>query len=1265
MFKFRFSFLLVLIFIITPLFKAGADIGLDGYLNIDRFETYIQKWAETVSKRSPEAKAAAKLISEISPEEIAKMKIPDATLADAFNYDDIIYKIIKEKNPAANLTQNDIKWDYNFFKRKLNEAYTLKDVKRKTTKTPEVSPKLAVPPPQKDFSGYMSANSDDVLLDVDSYVSSRNTRAVFWDASATNKKVEFHVGTARDFIDNLKARGGEIVGEVKTLASNYNPIYAIRLPGEKNIHYAITEISGGDRLEHLVSQAYLVQWDPKSGKKNISKNITVFGSPEKKLLDEEQRFTKLLQSVPKADQVVIGQKGGFEKAFRSAAKAKSITDLYKAYPDELKAMLSKDEIKLLDKYKAPMEAIKDAGDWEKLYAKVLPVLEAKKMPLAADFEVFTINYGSHEISDYLLKNADGKPVRWRIISNSWGDEVIPVANGLKNTGHTNVSYIGTAGAIPGAGLDIGDLVRPSEIINADGVAAKVNIGVKGADKTIGHVYSPYEETKDWLKAQKGKTHAVEVETAYLASIFNDKNDRLNVYLMISDVIGEEGKTLANSNSSSRKNSLLNSLASVINENGTTLPVDAAKVKDTLVKADPIQKIIEEQIPNRADVSKFQIARTAKAQGLTDANAIAQLIKNEASFTEERLEKELRALDDFVSKFAAKAAEMGAETELALSKDFVTGLYNPASSKLNIEFLAHSEKGSKELEKILAEMMKANPSLAKKLQVKIAQGSFSSNMVALKSIGDDVLLNTYKDTALKYGGLASSETGSGNLKFTRTYSEIAIPTSFDELSYFPPDKNTENLLKQLGEKDSTEVLKKRISEINTLMPADNASVVKYTLVDKLPDGALAHIVPELESDGKLSIHLKITPEGIKKPAVVMEEIIHLEQITNTMSIAEGRFYTFQHPFQWAETVANARSGSKPAILKLAGVEKEAAEAAQKAIISFTSNGIIPKAQMLEMDNYLKARLESSEARLIELTKAARPEIRAQNQAWAKAKTVFDQIEASDVKFNELVAKNDRKGVREMISKYLPWDIMEPSEKIAWTEWLEALEKPDKSKLTLTFRGLEDDYIFRTPKGEPFFMSTVMTKNQGSYTRRLRSLSTLRDKFGTSLIRKTDPFVPLASEGPTTLSMLFKNHSIEAKGSPFLSTSNENVARRFGTRRRAAFLIDDRRLVPNVVSGFSNEEEKLVPLVVFPDEVVHFEESANVIDKDKFIKAVEGKVGRALTVEELSGLPDDKRKIRIAEDYAKLQPLLNPEPADVPKPTGSGGNCLVDYLKLIAK
>jgi hypothetical protein len=209
-------------------------------------------------------------------------------------------------------------------------------------------------------------------------------------------------------------------------------------------------------------------------------------------------------------------------------------------------------------------------------------------------------------------------------------------------------------------------------------------------------------------------------------------------------------------------------------------------------------------------------------------------------------------------------------------------------------------------------------------------------------------------------------------------------------------------------------------------------------------------------------------------------------------------------------------------------------------------------------------------------------------------------------------------------------MEPSEVTAWKGWLDALEKPLRENQKLVFRGMYDDTIMKAADGTPFLMSTMLSRNQGNYTRRLRSFATMRDKFGSRQLRDSTTEYTLKGVDPPSLSVMMGNHAVEAKGSPFLSVADYDTATRFGPRKLGAFLVDERRLMPNPLppSKYLWQEEKLVPLILFPDEVVYFHDYwGNPVPgvgprdplnrKKHFIAEVESRLGRKLTADEIGG------------------------------------------------
>src|SRR5690606_6744662 len=168
--------------------------------------------------------------------------------------------------------------------------------------------------------------------------------------------------------------------------------------------------------------------------------------------------------------------------------------------------------------------------------------------------------------------------------------------------------------------------------------------------------------------------------------------------------------------------------------------------------------------------------------------------------------------------------------------------------------------------------------------------------------------------------------------------------------------------------------------------------------------------------------------------------------------------------------------------------------------------------------------------------------------------------------------------------------------------------------------------------------LLTKNQGNYTRRLRSLKTYRSKMASKVAGE----VPTE---PPSLSMVMKAHSHEPFGSPFMSSADFSIANSFAdgfdsTSDKAgiaAFNINPKRLIYNLVSDYG-ENERLIPMIVFPDEIVHLEEFTDEIgyDGSAFKDRVESALGRSLKTAELQASSKD----RLAYTKAWWE-LVNPE------------------------
>ena len=259
------------------------------------------------------------------------------------------------------------------------------------------------------------------------------------------------------------------------------------------------------------------------------------------------------------------------------------------------------------------------------------------------------------------------------------------------------------------------------------------------------------------------------------------------------------------------------------------------------------------------------------------------------------------------------------------------------------------------------------------------------------------------------------------------------------------------------------------------------------------------------------------------------------------------------------------------------------------------------------------IEAQKVRAVDWAKAkedyapmAQKELKMQKKQDLERRTVIDALDkaSEDQQFKNLVAKNDRKGVVALLKKYLPWEQMEPFEKRYWENYLEATLHPlPMDQRIFIYRGVNDDFIYSAFKGaeeldketaqkegKVFVMSSIITKNQGTWNRRLRSLTAMNEKFIGTNAQLDSEYTKSAR-----IITMFVNHSKNPQGSPFLSfTPKFSVARRFGSNKMSAYALDPRVVSFNFASRFKNEVEFLLPLMAFPEDVVGFYDAA--IHKD---------------------------------------------------------------------
>ena len=400
-------------------------------------------------------------------------------------------------------------------------------------------------------------------------------------------------------------------------------------------------------------------------------------------------------------------------------------------------------------------------------------------------------------------------------------------------------------------------------------------------------------------------------------------------------------------------------------------------------------------------------------------------------------------------------------------------------------------------------------------------------------------------------------------------EKAMPASFDELLTF---KSTGQVDKKVNAIQALE------EYLKTLSYSYKGSAIKYELaVDtKMPSDEAFRIVPAVEDQAyKLKIFYS---KGAVNDIDALNEISKFLQLSTNLRLPST--------YAFFELAYNARAQDLTSLSVLSQLRYEA----------LTDDVVTP--HVYDNAGFFQRTKQYAEEwkSLNDKFKALEREKNKNDKVQAlKRKEIMDALDkaSDDKQFKTFIAKNDRKGAADLLKKYLPWEEMPPFEKLFWESYLDVMANPvGFEDRVLVFRGIDDDMIHEAIDGgkmlgkeeafreqKIFVMSTIMTKNQGSWNRRLRSLTAMYEKTiatddaGRSDVTRT-----------ARITTMFKKHSGDPVGSPFLSTTPKfSVAAGFGYNRNSAYFIDPRLLFFNYASGFENEIEFLLPLMTFPDDL----------------------------------------------------------------------------------
>lgn len=763
--KIFFSFLLTLILLscssnlTVSRLPASSTSEISYYLSVDKFKYYLNEYSVAQEGKIPDE--IIKSLRSITIENILSMNLDHGKLSDASNYDSFILDYLKSKNLLKNVSSESLKWNYNFFKTKLNEAFVLSPSK--------LNLDLKLRSDEEAFVveatiNELSLNPDDMTLDSGHYISNRTTRAVYWEAIKNERTIEFHLGDSREFLKQLREEKGEILFEVKPLAKNYNKIFLVKYPGEADYRYAITNIGGQDRLDHLVHQLSLsnLQADGHKAK------VIVKGDLKKFHIAKTEEHTLQLRLLPKANRVIIGQKESIDGKFYIFWKMKALKNLYDEDPALFEKKLDhKTREKLFALEKDSFENIfKDKKIIEDAFLLFEKEFEENTHLSPPKFKIYNYDNFTIEMCDYVFKDAHGVDVRWRVVSNVWGDEIVPIAQAFKNSGHTDVVYMGTAGAFADKGYKVGDLVIPSAV--HDGVKSidvkSKTMSIDGAKYggSVEHVGSPFEESKEWLEIAKARSQFVEVETSYLRKIFNGPNDNVEMYLLISDILGSDTDTLAHATSSKRKNMQNKLLANLFMRDSKGIPTPIKELAHNSFEKN--RSLVFHVLANKSIAYQYYVYSHLKNNSALTEKEILDFAESKATFTDSFILDRLVYLSEIIHEIN-KTLPSKAQFDIAFSKDLALGTWNPKEDKLKITLKARDANVQKEIETILSTMGEHLRKINTFASINVSTSVEDANMIWMKlpeKTDPDFLVKVYSLSGLKNAGLYKKVTYNGNL-----------------------------------------------------------------------------------------------------------------------------------------------------------------------------------------------------------------------------------------------------------------------------------------------------------------------------------------------------------------------------------------------------------------------------------------------------------------------------------------------------------------------
>lgn len=345
----------------------------------------------------------------------------------------------------------------------------------------------------------------------------------------------------------------------------------------------------------------------------------------------------------------------------------------------------------------------------------------------------------------------------------------------------------------------------------------------------------------------------------------------------------------------------------------------------------------------------------------------------------------------------------------------------------------------------------------------------------------------------------------------------------------------------------------------------------------------------------------------------------------------------NPIQLFEMSVNSEKGSLYSQLEILRINDQVLSSVLQNVdqLTFIDQNVNSSVMQKHIDDYcqffklktansqkevFKAHQEFVQQKITKDLIGAKQDYREKYQIYELGKADRDRLDKT-LRLSQMVKQNDRSGVASVLEKFIPWSLLEPTEVVLWQQFVESIRNPDWQNSLLLFRGIDSKEKMQYDSFPPnqlvnfSFFSKRLTAGSGSHLFKLKGLPGTFEKAG--VLGNTKEIKPY--ERPHLVYDMLINHAYNPQGSMYISATyspeialsfsergklvlnpNENIEKAFQQYRlnsksggMASLLIDPRRFIINTFSKYTSEVELLIPLIVFPDEVIYLEKAMSVV------------------------------------------------------------------------